>query len=357
MIPEKIMEKLYSDFVKQDFISFLSSYHDKIEENEFSKLFLGFHKTFIEETDARIKILFPQFVYSTNLQQLGETIFQIEIKKKNIDMFYKTQFSGMMLVISKYYSEIQKFTEKENFYENDEFCGMMEYYKYLIIDAIILIADCERLHGIKPIRDMRYTHMIKSDESFTSSLKLKIDLKTWSELSSFNASVFLIRQSIELKIKNALDINFIVDRNGRMLKIPGDKLMGFFFKNKNIELQNIKKSIIRKIHSWTQYFVHGGYVLNIWQIDIAHSLIKPLFFSDSGNGMINKYDNVKIHKDYYNGQFKSDLEKYIEINLVMHSRNGLINIIKFIIEYIKFFITHKKSFEIVYLNNPEACIY
>jgi hypothetical protein len=339
MIPQDEMDNIFADYLKRDIVGFVFNYINKISEDEFEKIFIELYKDYMDEINNRILAIFPKMTFHTNLNHIGEQIFTIEVDRKDLDSFYKMQFCGMISVIKKYYTEILKITKTGNFYKNDNFCGHMEYYKYLITDALILIADCEAQHGIKPLRQMGKQNILSSNESYTSSLRMKLDLSAWSSLSSFNASVFLIRQSIELKIKNSLGINFICDNTGRMIKFPSDKLMEFFFSKSEIELPDIKKSIVKKIHNWTQYFVHGGYVLNLWQIDIAHDLLNPLFDMGEKNGSLSIYGGVKIKKDYFETNFKNDLEDFIDKNIFNSHRDD-----------------GKKIFNIIFMK-PEALIY
>jgi hypothetical protein len=305
-----IYDKEYNEYVKKDIIPFLHDYKRKIPKNEFRESLINVFQNYNDEIDTRIKVLFSHFTCNADINHIGEQVFILEVKE--LDNFYKIQFSGMRIVINDYYEDILNFTSEPDFYENQDFNGMMEYFKFLIVDSLVLVADCERHHKIVPSREIGKQNIIKGNDSFRSSINLKLNGIAWDSLSSFNASVFLIRQAIELKIKNALGINFILDQNGAMRKIPSDRLMDFFFDNNKIELPDVKKSIVRKIHNWTQYFVHGGYVLNIWQIDIAHTLLKPLFMSGEKGGTLSIYGGVKIQREYYDGQFKKDLEEYIK---------------------------------------------
>jgi hypothetical protein len=258
----------------------------------------------------------------------------------------------MNIVINDYYKNISAFASKAGFYEYDEFKGLMEYFKYLIIDSLIMVADCELYHKIEPSRRMGKPNILSSNDCFRSSINLKLFSPAWSSISSYNVSVFLIRQSIELKIKNALGINYILDKNGYMTKIPGDKLMEFFFNNKNIELPNIKKSIVRKIHNWTQYFVHGGYVLNIWQIDIAHNLIKPLYTVGDKNGTLSIFWGIKIKKKYYETEFKKELEMFIKNTFFNRKEKFILKVLR----KIKLKKQENNLFSVIYMT-PEALLY
>jgi hypothetical protein len=351
MIPEEVYNKLFKDYMLTDFISFLFCFHDRVPEKDFKTFFCSLFNKYKTEICQKVKAIFPKFRFHRDLKHIGEQIFAIEVK--DLDNFYKIQFSGMNIVIQEYFDKLLGFTSNNGLYEDEDFMGMIEYFKYLIIDSIILVSDCESKHGIQSSIQMQKQNILTSDESFKSSVFLKLNTRAYSSMSSFNASVFLIRQSIELKIKNALGINFISDNKGEMLKIPGDKFMDFFFNNEKIELPNIKKSIIRKIHSWTQYFVHGGYVLNIWQIDIAHSLLLPLFECGEKNGNLSLYGGVKIAKEYFNTCYKVDLEKYVQCTFFEKKQKRIFLKIK---EYLSHETNRPNSFIINYME-PEALLY
>jgi hypothetical protein len=186
---------------------------------------------------------------------------------------------------------------------------------------------------------MEKQNILSGSDSFKSSLGLKMGLLACNPFSYFNTSVFLIRQSIELRIKNALGINYIHHEDGSIIKFPGDKLMDFIFSKPEIELPDIKKSILKKIHEWTQYFVHGGYILNLWQIDIAHTLLLPFFTVGEKDGSMSIHGSIRIKKEYYESSFRSDVKTFVDENLFSSRKEN-----------------DKKSFHIVEME-PEALIY
>jgi hypothetical protein len=353
MIPEEINNKLFKDYMLTYIIPFLLYFYNSVPENEFKSNFCSLFEKYKLEIDQRINAIFPNFEYDKNLIHIGEQIFSIEVKAKNMDNFYKIQFYGMNIVIQKYFDELLYFISDIGFYKDEKFNGMIEYFKYLIIDSLVLVSDCELEHGIESSRKMAKQNILQSVESYKSSVNLKLNLFAYSSLSSFNASVFLIRQSIELKIKNALGINYIADNKGAMLRIPGDKFMDFFFNNSKIELPDIKKSIVRKIHNWTQYFVHGGYILNLWQIDIAHSLLRPLFDIGEKNGALSLYGGVRISKKYFDTNYKTDLENFVQNIFFGKKKKNVLSIIK---KYLFCKNSKNSSFKIIYMA-PEALLY
>lgn len=88
-----------------------------------------------------------------------------------------------------------------------------------------------------------------------------------------------IRQSIEYKIKRILGIDYwLID--GR----PDIQTTAKCFKAIKANLQyyrtrNIDFELIRKIHSWTNTFIHGGYRPKPWQTETALNNLVELFYS------------------------------------------------------------------------------
>lgn len=101
-------------------------------------------------------------------------------------------------------------------------------------------------------------------------------LEQASILSS--STTFIIRQSIEYKIKRILGIESIkIDGN------PDLRSMTKFFaaikaNNEFYHLRNIDFGLIKKIHEWTHSHIHGGIRPEPWKIEIALDYLKTLFY-------------------------------------------------------------------------------
>lgn len=304
------IENGYVDFlVTQELFKFLQ-YYQNVEEEKFFKLFNCLFAKFKDEIFNRITTCFSNFkpyTYEHFIQQ----VFTNEVKTKDIDNYYKIQLSGLIHVIKKYNDIIKSFSEKKNVYTIDYFNGIINYFKYLIIETYVIIAEIELQKNIKPIRFMGCQNRIDSNESYLSAGNMLYNLYPYSSLSGFNASVFLIRQAIELKVKNCLGINVIRDKDGRMIKMTSDKLIDFLYTNDNITLPYIPKSLLKKVHAWTQVFIHGGFVINLWQIDLALDVLKPLFSSGETKKTLSIHGAVVIKKEYYEGSFQNEIKEFL----------------------------------------------
>lgn len=325
-------------YVSRIWIVFLYIYYCdyNIPEAEFFYNFDRLYNKSLNEIKQRIEIIYNNF-QPYKIDHFSNQIFEIELKIKNtdtdkeikqkLDNYYKIQFSGMLYVFEDIYNEINNYRSKNNFYKYENFHGLLRYCKYLYINIDMILHDVESKKNIISPQQIVCDNRIKGKDSFENSKRLKMDLASYYELSSFNASVFLIRQSIELKIKNALGIDYILNDQLLMEKIPGDIFIDFIYNNDKIDFPNIQKSILIKIHKWTNYFIHGGFIVYIWQIHIAHKLLEELF----------KDDAIRIEKQYYDNQLKSALETYIKSNC---NRNNNLN-----------------KMQIIQLLKPEAILY
>ncbi|NMC98303.1 MAG: hypothetical protein GYA62_01085 [Bacteroidales bacterium] len=217
----------------------------------------------------------------------------------------------MLYVIEKYNDLLLSFENDFLSCDRQVFNGIVEYLKNNIICSFVVLQQIELIKKIKPIREVGFQNRIDSNDCYRSSVNLKHNLNAYSSLSSQNASVFLIRQSIELKIKNCLGIDVILDSHGYMKKMTADKLIDFVYKNEHIKIPEIGKSIIKKIHSWTQFFIHGGFILNVWQIDIAQEIIRPLFMHGETQKTISIYGSIVIDKVYYETEFRNELKRFL----------------------------------------------
>lgn len=79
----------------------------------------------------------------------------------------------------------------------------------------------------------------------------------------------MLRQAIELRIKNCLGLNIAYDKKtGKAIKLTPDHFLDFVISCEEIDFP-VKKSAISKVHSLTNAFIvgiaqnHGKYTLHL----------------------------------------------------------------------------------------------
>ncbi len=172
-----------------------------------------------------------------------------------------------------------------------------------------------------------------------------IDLAAFSSLlrnGSINSSAlpfsstlsFLLRQELELKIRNALGILQIRDKNTKEpIHYQNQWLLDFLFSNENINIEDsLSKNILLKIFEWCNYQIHAACNLFYWEYEIINSYITPLFSTKQTQLQINAYGGISMQKNYYETILKSELTKYIQNK------------------------TQNQNIEIIFMDKPEALL-
>ena len=234
-------------------------------------------------------------------EYIAEQLFYREVFLKDMKNNLKIKFYGLIkslerenVLIKKYYNE--------NIYD-PQLVDELSLLKEMIFESIpFLNWIYEYTEGAEAgYRWMKRTE-IHSQEVFSSSqmlLRNNIYHNSIGEYVVRPTAIFLIRQAIEIRIKNVLGIDYITDDKGKMLKLPGEIFIEIIKTNSDDILFPVKTSIVLKIHNWSNYYIHGGTLPNIWEIEWAHYILTPLFSSGKYKDYWNLFGSVKITKHFY----------------------------------------------------------
>ncbi len=186
----------------------------------------------------------------------------------------------------------------------------------LLFDVFIFLSRVEkRFDSQKNGYGFGKRNIANSSEVFEASvahLHHHLKYETFSSFFQQPISVFLIRQAIELRIKNAIGVVYVSDLQGDILKITPDFFIDFVFDRKEIRFLAVSKSVIKKIHSWSNYFVHAGFFMPVWQVWFAQRVIRPMFEAGQKQGAgWSIYGAVEIDKAYYQSALDDDIKAYI----------------------------------------------
>lgn len=118
-------------------------------------------------------------------------------------------------------------------------------------------------------------------------------------LALASSTPFIIRQSIEYKIKRILGIDYIlindkpdIRTTERCFKaIENNEI---YYKTKGIDFK-----ILKLIYSWSNTYIHGGYRPNPWQTETAINYINKLFYvgETSKKNSFSIYASIEVSKE------------------------------------------------------------
>lgn len=125
-------------------------------------------------------------------------------------------------------------------------------------------------------------------------------------LTLSSSTPFIIRQSIEYKIKRILGIDYI-EISGKPHKTLANVYFRALKNNKSFyKTRKFDFETIELIHSWTHFFIHGGYRARPWAIESALAYLNEFFYSGitSQKTSLSLYAGIEI--------FESDLSEIIQ---------------------------------------------
>jgi hypothetical protein len=148
------------------------------------------------------------------------------------------------------------------------------------------------------------------------------DQKTFASIATRPISIFLIRQSVELKIKNALGVYLIRDINTyESIGVRSETYMDFIYKKGDLITLPIDKAILRTILKWSNLYIHTGFMPENYKTWFAMKTIEPLFKAVSNDvDGFHRDGAIVINKRYFEEDLESDIKNFIWENLPKNNK-------------------------------------
>jgi len=133
-----------------------------------------------------------------------------------------------------------------------------------------------------------------SQEVYDLARRLPRSQTYTNEMTHIYESIFFIRRAIELKVLESLFIVTVVNKKHlRPIKVSPDIFIGLLDDNA-VKLQDINGAdrvldvdFIKKVHSWTNTFVHSGCGYWFWEVEFVRMTLQDFIL-----------DNIIIDKEY-----------------------------------------------------------
>ena len=333
------MKKYNRPSVFNEFKKYLSNVKNDIKLfnfKDFKKLFntyLSFLKELYKENYKKNK------EYSD--EHIAEQIFCYEIG--NVKEFTKYSILAIIKTFLRIEDNIEYFCNKN---ESELLYKEIRLFSELLSDSIVFINLSNlKYKGQESHFGYFKTNFVYSLQTYVASQKLfheNIDIKNWSIKAIRNTSIFLIRQSIELRLKNAIGVGNVIDLNGNPIKLRHDMIIDFIKNFESYFIFPIKFSLLNKIYKWTNVYIHNGIYDYLWLIDWAFIILNPLFtpyrdkitfdqimkgeFSGkSKTTAFSLFGSIKVQRDFFKSNMKTKLVEFISNNTGISSDNIRIN--------------------------------
>ncbi|MFM5018207.1 hypothetical protein [Aeromonas veronii] len=212
-----------------------------------------------------------------------------------------------------------------------------EYYKNILTknDLVLLtqelISDISLLSQISAGRLVLDDHVSRANylSSHQFFLHAKFSYFTNKRIAettcrNFNFSTMptLIRQSIEIRLKNMIGLEKVEKVDGGFKLISISSLLDFFANNPNFIDFPVSMDLLKAINTWTNTFVHTGVVPFCWQSLEAVDLIEGLFSTrDDVSDSLNLHGFTYLKSNVTINDIQDALNKHFDANFIMSKQS------------------------------------
>lgn len=301
--------------LKQDTLDFFDNYKNYFSQKEFLKIYESHLHIFKERFLYRIHELIPNFGNKKyTVEFLLGQILRENVEEKDCKKFFEYNAYAFLFCYEKKWKEIKDYINnkrKIDLFSDSLFQTKFEHIKKLMIDALEVIQYLEVFYGHNPEQEILINRKISGTDIFWYTNLMSNGIVDTSNDTYYSNLAYLIRHSLEIRIKNALGI-IDIKNNEETCKITSDIFTTFLCTNSNIQLpSSINKSLLEKIFIWTNYHIHLGIRLYNWDFLLILEYISPLFEGGKNNNQISIYGSISMKKNYYQLTLSSDLVHYL----------------------------------------------
>ena len=322
----RVMDKKKKE-LEENPSEFFKSYNQYFSQKEFLEIYDGLFEKYRRDFLLRIHAIRPNFrekcTYS--VEHLLGQILKENVEQKDYKTFFEYQICAFLLCYDKLHDEIKEYINNNaetNLYSDEVFLTNMKHIYNLIIDYLEVIQYLEILYGKSPEKQILVKRNISSEMLFRYTNLMANGILAISNPAYYSNLAYLIRDSVEIRIKNALGI-LEIKNNDIPCKIASDVFVNFICKSKKIQMPiSIKKGILRKIFIWANYHIHLGVALYSWQGLLILDYIRPLFGIGKNEDQFIIYGAISMEEKYYQEQLQNDLVQYLK-----KSGNNVTNVV------------------------------
>lgn len=165
--------------------------------------------------------------------------------------------------------------------------------------------------------DNRYTHYMPIHQILRQSLFGQVSAHSFSDME-ISASIAVIRQLIEIRIRRAFGVVSYIDSQGNLIPLDLSKIFEVIKRHKQEIEFPIAIENIERIYKWANMYIHSGRQELSWIPYFIEAVLKELSFGkweenqwDIKNGISTTQSIVdEIHKELLATVNNSDLKIY-----------------------------------------------
>lgn len=237
--------------------------------------------------------------FSNSDEHIAEQLFITVFDTPDFKLWLKFQMLGMRASLKRLLAQADSCDQNDS----ETWRGAVGLLLELTHDSVAILEYGEKqFNGVVVEYAFGITRKLSSVEVWKASHHMFHSVlrpRTLGESAYRSTAIFLIRQALELRMKNIFGVAFIELPNGRPAKTDISFFISLVLHYKKAIRLPVKISLIDKINKWSNIYVHGGIQPNAWEIEWAHHILSPLFDHGSFEGTKSVYGAVQISESIF----------------------------------------------------------
>lgn len=199
--------------------------------------------------------------------------------KEDADEHIKYCLIGIIRIIVEVKEETARFVSAETI-NRDVFLGHVWFLYYLVFHIQEYLDSVEAYKNRDAsVKTHFFRKRVLARETLYLAMRLPRNGIMYNDISQGSVAAFLIRQAIELRVLELLQIVVVWNnKTNRPVKMTADVFFPLL-KKKCIQ-PAINITLISKIHTWANPYVHLGGIQYLWEIEIARKAIENFIYND-----------------------------------------------------------------------------
>ena len=248
------------------------------------------HEQILSKLDKSIQV-------SESVRNSTDTDIAIQLFSDQTDQEYFVESARRSL--DRVYQEI---LNKKEIYDSAHFRGVLNLYYEILFDIQSCFGKCGRR-----------TQQSADLDIFQLSKELMRHSFFWN-MPVIPSAIFLIRQSIEIKIHQTFGIKEFLKPNRKKAIVGVNKIIDFCKKKAGEGIIDFPVDIelISKINTWCNHYVHtGNFSFPTWTVEWLQHSLTPLFLTGHDQNLVSADRSITIDEDYLNYSLFTELETYL----------------------------------------------
>lgn len=241
------------------------------------------------------RVLYDNFKMKKKIAEYSDKMLAKEIigyVGGDDDNYYRNSLIAIMKVLDHTKDEIKRYDD--GMMNRSIFGGEASYLHLLLLHIEEFAGNIATVKEGKNYNRSHSRKRLLAQEVYDLARRLPRSQTYTNEMTHIYESIFFIRQAIELKVLESLLLEMVINkRHSRPIKISPDIFINLLddnavkLRNINGNIRELDVDLVKRVHSWTNTFVHSGCGYWFWEVEFVRLALQDFIF-----------DEIDINKEY-----------------------------------------------------------